>query len=393
MLDFQLSLPTRIIFGPGRVKELGNVVNLAGKSAFILMDSDASLRAPHLVKQVVALLEEAGVRSECFEKIHINPADKEIKKAAAMARKAGSDFLVGLGGGSVQDAAKAVALTVPNRHGLWRAKADGAISWLKQPRPALPVISVPTTAGSGSEANPWMTMRVDGEAGMICWSTDSTYPRLALIDPDLTAPLSPYVTAWTGMSAFFRAVASYLSTSRQPISDLLSLEAVSLIADALPRAVQHGASEDRQTLCWAGTAAGICASLAQCVSHHALEFALGARVPEMPHGVALSIIGPAYFTYVAGLKPNRFDDLAFAMGADVDAMPKDKRPFAFIKRLRELLEEVGLGQVSLRDFGMERSDLAPVARRASRLLTSLPASAPVRLSEADLLNILENAFA
>jgi alcohol dehydrogenase len=203
------------------------------------------------------------------------------------------------------------------------------------------------------------------------------------------------MTAYTGMDAFFHSVESYLATINQPTSDHLALEAIGLITITkyLPIAVKDGKNiEARTKLAWANTEAGICESLSCCISHHSMEHALSAYHPEMAHGAGLTMLSVSYFSCLAEKHPARFPDMAKAMGEDVDALSEKERPFAFITALKKLINNIGLEEEKLADYGVQREELKTLAENSSYTMGMLYDITPVELTLDDVVTIYENAY-
>jgi alcohol dehydrogenase len=261
------------------------------------------------------------------------------------------------------------------------------------PNPALPIVAITTTAGTGTEADPWTVITKTDTNEKIGYGNDSTFPVLSIVDPELMVSVPPKMTAYTGMDAFFHSVESYLATINQPTSDHLALEAISLITKYLPIAVKDGKNiEARTKLAWANTEAGICESLSCCISHHSMEHALSAYHPEMAHGAGLTMLSVSYFSCLAEKHPARFPDMAKAMGEDVDALPEKERSFAFITALKKLIKNIGLEEEKLTDYGVKQEELRTLAENSSYTMGMLYDITPVELTLDDVVTIYENAY-
>jgi alcohol dehydrogenase len=196
------------------------------------------------------------------------------------------------------------------------------------------------------------------------------------------------------MDALFHAAEGYLSTSRQPISDHLSMEAVRLIGANLPLAVRDGSNlEARTNLAWASCEAGICESLAGCSSHHSMEHAVSAYYPDVAHGAGLTMLSVSYFSYLAERNPARFPDLARAMGENIDGLSEKDQAMAFITGLKKLIASIGLDTHALSEYGIKKDDLPRFARNAFDTMGKLFALTPVELTLKDVETIYENAYA
>jgi alcohol dehydrogenase len=393
-LNFSYYMPTRILFGCGKLQELGTTPFLPGKKALIVIGASGAMRKHGYLDKVVGHLKNNGTESVVYEKIQPNPLVEHVEEGAQIARKNQCDFVLGLGGGSTIDSAKSIAVMTVNPGRYWDYLAGGSGGGKIPAKGALPIIAIPTTAGTGTEADPWTVITKPDTQEKIGWGNKSTFPTLSIVDPELMVSVPPSQTAYTGMDAFFHSVETYLATVSQPASDHLALEAVGLIAKYLPIAVKDGGNmEARTKLAWANTEAGICESLSCCISHHSMEHAVSACFPEVPHGAGLTMLSVAYFSYLAERNPARFPDLARAMGERTEGLSEKDQAMAFIAALKKLIKKVGLDQHKLSDFGVQRADLRKLAENAFHTMGKLFAITPVKLTLDDATTIYERAYA
>lgn len=377
LLHFQFYIPTRIIFGPGTLNTLEDTPHLpTGEQAMIVIGESGAMLTAGYLQRVQGLLANRGVRTLLCDRVRSNPESAMVEEAAATARAKKVDFIVGLGGGSTIDAAKSIALMAANkgRYGEIIRGGNGCGEALHAK--ALPVVALPTTAGSGSEVTPWMAITRSGCAEKITWGNDNTGPYLSIVDPELTHTLPPRFTACSGMVAFFHAVGAILGTPQQPAVDMLALEAIQIISRFLARTVTDGTDTNARTmLSWAGTAAGMCTALTPASWHQTLAQALSATAPGLPHGAALALLAPIYFDQLKSRLPARFDLLSDAMGVAPDAAPESGQQ-RFLTGLRHLIRSVGLGNESLADYGLGSVDIPPLVRKAFNAMKVLPGETP-----------------
>jgi len=393
MNSFTYYLPTRLIFGPGKLAELATTPHFPWKKALVVVGQGGSTRRSGSLERVRSLLASRGVEVVVYDRIRPNPEAAQVEEAAAIARAEGCDVVVGLGGGSSIDSAKSIAVMAKNPGRYWDYMMSAAGGRKKPEQGALPIVAITTTAGTGTEADPWTVVSNPDAREKVGWGCDFTFPALSIVDPELMVTLPPKQTAYTGMDALFHAVEAYLATCHQPASDLFALEAVSLIARWLPVAVADGTNmEARTALAWANTAAGICETLSSCISHHSLEHAVSAFYPHVPHGAGLTMLSVAYFTDVAERNPTRFADLARAMGEDVDSLPEGDRPFAFVTALEKLIAASGLAGETLSGYGVNESDIPALAANSLSAMGGIFACTPVKQDQADVERIFRRAF-
>ena len=392
-LDFSYYMPTRILFGCGKLKELKSTPYLPGKKALVVIGASGAMRKHGYLDKVVGHLKKNGVGSVVYDRIQPNPVSEHVAEGAGVARDNSCDFVVGLGGGSTIDSAKSIAVMAVNPGEYWDYMRGGTGGGKTPPNGALPIVAITTTAGTGTEADPWTVITKTETTEKIGWGNNHTFPRLSIVDPELMLSVPPKTTAHTGMDAFFHSVETYLANVSQPASDHLALEAIGLITKYLPVAVRDGGNiEARTKLAWANTEAGICESLSCCISHHSMEHALSAYYPEVAHGAGLTMLSVSYFGWLAERRPGRFADMARAMGRDVDGLPERERAGAFIAGLRRLIEDIGLEQERLSGCGVKREDLDKLARNSFDTMGKLYELTPVEMTLDDVTAIYESAY-
>lgn len=393
MLEFTYFMPTRIIFGPGRLAALGTL-RLPGVKPLVVSGAGGSLRRNGTLDRALTLLRRNGCAPVLFEKVRPNPVLETVHEGVELARREQCDFVLGLGGGSPIDTAKAIAAAAANDGSFWDYVKGGSGGARRLKNPALPIVAVPTTAGTGTEADPWCVITRTETREKIGWGDDSTFPVCAVVDPELMLTVPPHVTAMTGMDAFFHAAEAFLATCRQPASDLLALEAVRTIVQFLPRAVQDGGDlEARTQMAWAGTAAGLCESYSSCIALHAMEHALSAFSPELPHGAGLVLLSGPFFERMAHEQPERCVRLAAAMGVDVTEVLPARRPVLLVQRLKEFIRTVGLADMRPTEYGLTPEMISALTDNALRtmggLFTVTPATWDAEVVEA----LFRQAFA
>ena len=295
--DFSYYMPTRVLFGCGKLKELSTTPFLPGTRALIVIGASGAMRKHGYLDRVIEYLKANNVDSVVYNKIQPNPVSEHVEEGAAVAKENQCDFVVGLGGGSTIDSAKSIAVMAVNPGVYWDYIHGGTGGGKTPENGALPIVAITTTAGTGTEADPWTVITKSETNEKIGWGSPFTFPTLSIVDPELMLSVPPKQTAYTGMDAFFHSVESYLATVNQPTSDHLALEAVGLITKYLPLAVKDGANlEARTKLAWANTEAGICESLSCCISHHSMEHAVSAFYPDVAHGAGLTMLSVSYFS-------------------------------------------------------------------------------------------------
>jgi alcohol dehydrogenase len=394
-LSFSYNMPVRILFGAGKLKELSTTPYLPGKKALIVIGATGAMKKYGYLDKVSSYLKKRSVDFTVFDKILPNPISEHVEEGAEVAKNNGCDFVLGLGGGSTIDSAKSIAVMAKNPGKYWDYINGGSGKGLTPKNGALPVVAIPTTAGTGTEADPWTVITKSGAREKIGWGNDSTYPVLSIVDPELMTSVPPKFTGYTGMDTFFHASEAYLATVNQPASDHLALEAVGLIAKYLPKAVKNGKDlEARAYIAWACTEAGICESLSSCISHHSMEHAVSAFYPEVPHGAGLTMLSVEYFRYLIekGSSTERFINMARVMGENVDSLSETEKPLAFIKALKMLIKDSGLVEETLSSYGVKRSDIKALSENSFQTMGGLYNVTPIKLTVDDVSAIYERCF-
>lgn len=386
---FEMALPTRIVFGAGSLERLAKLP-MPGKKTLLVMTSGGSLVRSGLLERVKAHFTARGVEVVSFDRVFPNPTDTLVMEAAALARREGVDFVTGLGGGSALDVAKAVAMMTTNEGDVWDYVRGGTGGGKSPANPSLPTILIPTTAGTGSEADPWIVLGKLETDEKIAFGNRGTYPTISVVDPELTLTVPPFYTAAQGFDAFCHATEGYLNRRASVVSDLFALEAVRLLGNSLAQAVENGDDlAARSDVSLAATLAGVNESLAGCISLHALEHALSAKNPALTHGKGLAMLAFAYFERLVdkAASPERFVSLARALGYPSAVAPAD-----FLMALDRLLAGCGLKNLSWREAGFTKEDFPSLIANARSAMGALFRCDPEELSDEDLLEILKRAW-
>ena len=235
---FSVHIPTKILFGCGELKKLATE-KLPGKKALIVISGGTAMKKYGYLDKVIGLLKENNVTSIVFDKILPNPIKSHVMEAATVCRENQCDFVVGLGGGSSIDSAKSIAVMACNEGDYWDY-INGGTGKGRPVTKALPVIAIPTTAGTGTEADPWTVITNEERQEKIGFGNELTFPVLSIVDPELMVSIPPHLTAYQGFDAFFHAAEGFIANCATPISDLYALEAIRLLYKYLPVAVKDG---------------------------------------------------------------------------------------------------------------------------------------------------------
>lgn len=388
-MNFNYFIPTRILFGRG---QLGNLhkQELPGKKALIVISAGKSTRANGYLARVEEQLKLAGVESVVFDKILPNPIKSHVMEGAAFAKENGCDFVIGLGGGSSMDSSKAIAVMATNPGDFWDYISGGSGKEMPLVNDPLPIVCITTTAGTGTESDPWAVITKEETDEKIGFGNDKTYPVLSIVDPELMISVPPHLTAYQGFDALFHSTEGYLNNISYPISDAFSIKAIELIAANLEKAVKDGTDIDaREGVALGNTIAGMVESTSGCISEHSLAHAMSAIYPHLTHGAALIMISAAYYRHCAnsGLCDKRMVDMAKAMGKTDAAKPMD-----FVDALVELQKACGVDDLKMSEFDMKYEDLNAIVENAWDTMGGLFKVDTAPVTKEDCLRIFQESY-
>jgi alcohol dehydrogenase len=378
-----ISPTPRAHFGAGAVGELPGIVRGTGAGAVVVV-TDTGLAATPVVASVTGVLEAAGMPVTVFRGVHANPTTADVAAGAdAVAESAGGArvALVAVGGGSPIDAAKGIALAAVNPQRGRDLDYRGEFA-----SPALPIVAVPTTAGTGAETNAFGVVTDPQSRRKFYVGHASTLPAAAVLDPGLTVGLPPAATAATGMDALTHALESYLSVRANPWSDGIALQAIRMIAAHLPRAHADGQDlEARSQMLLAAHMAGIGMATTGLGLCHAVGHAIGGRF-DIAHGAALTVALPQVLRFNARVRAERLADVAAALGVADAGRSSARNAEAAIEAVAGLAGRVGMTQ-RLADLGITGADFDQIA--ADALDDEVLANAPRQPTAADIRALLQ----
>ena len=307
--SFDFTLPTKIIYGPGRVKEVvGELKTLGGSRPLII--TDKGIRQVGIVDIVTKLLDEAGVEYVIYDGVEANPKDVNAEDGARTAREIDADCMIAVGGGSPIDCAKAVGVLLG--HDAEFIKPYEGKTAAKLPGP--PLITIPTTAGTGSEITFSSVITDTKNHYKMTIKSPFTAANTAICDPELTLTVPPAVTAATGVDALTHAIEGFTATCSEPIGDAAALYAIELISQNLLTAVKDGSNlEARSNMLMGSMLGGLSFSHSDVASVHCIAESLGSKY-DLPHGTCNAIFLPFVMEYNMDYCRDRYARVARAMG-------------------------------------------------------------------------------
>ena len=385
---FTFHVPTKVLFGAGVLKKL-HEEKLPGKKALVVISNGKSTRTNGSLAALEAELDAAGVAHVLFDKIQANPLEPTVQEGVEFGRAEDVDFVIGLGGGSVMDAAKAIAAMIPQQGGrVWDYMATGTSEHRPFNAPLLPFVAITTSAGTGSEvdAGSVITSPVTHEKGAFF----SQCPALAVVDPALMVTVPPKFTAYQGFDALFHNTEGYISKFGNEMGAMVELEAIRLLGKWLPVAVADGKNlEARTKVAFANTLGGYSMDVSTCTSEHAIEHALSGEHQDLPHGAGLVMISLAYYkTFIdRGDCPEKFVEMARALGRTDATKPSD-----FLDALAALQKACGVDALAMSDYGIREEEFPGMVKLARSAVGMLFSCDPSELSDDDVLAILRASW-
>lgn len=371
----------RIIFGPGSLQGIGNEIKRLGGRR-VLVVTDPGIKAAGLVDKLSAALESADLPYHVFAEVEPDPRVEVVDESLAAARGFEPDLVVGFGGGSALDISKVTAVMFTNA-----GPIDEYFGMELVPKPGLPLVLVPTTAGTGSEMTSICVLsdtKNDVKKGIV---SEHMFASAALLDPELTLGLPQHVTAMTGMDAFVHAMESYTGVRASFLTDTLNLQAIRMIAAFLRRAYANGSDiEARTQMLQASCVAGMAFSNTQNGLDHAIALAIGGRF-HLPHGLLTAFICPWVMEFNLMACPDKFIKIAEAFGEDTSGMNEMAAAGLAVKAVKNMLDDLGISY-RLSSYDVPREvipELAQATIGAARLISNNPRS----VSEKDVITLLE----
>lgn len=377
--------PHSILFGNGEVARIGKEARRLGGNR-VLVVTDRVIAKVGILEKVRASLEEEGLQVGVFDGTEPEPTLRNYNECLKIVSEGGYDLVVGLGGGSSMDLAKAVALVggiggpIKDYFGIDRV-----------PKRGLPTIMVCTTSGTGSEVSKFAILTDQDTNLKMAIVSPYILANVAIVDPTLTLSMPPSVTAATGMDALTHAIEGYVAVKSSPLTDALALEAARIIGRSLRPAVADGRNlEARAEMALASMIGGqVLTTTGGAGAVHGLAFALGVHY-HLPHGLANSLVLPYVLEYTAMSSVPKLVKVAEALGEPSDGKSDREYAGSVVRAIFQLQKDIGV-PIRLRDVGVEREKLPVLARDAAKQERVL-LNTPRQLTEKEILAIFESAY-
>lgn len=388
-MNFSFYNPTRILFGAGELNNL-HKQTMPGKKALLLISNGKSTKVNGSLDRTIEQLEKAGIEYAIFDKIMENPYRSVVMEGAAFAKENTCDFILALGGGAVLDASVAIAAMATNPGDLWDYVFGATGKAMPLKNPGLPIVTIATTSGTGSEINCWGVISNPDTNEKIGFGAPELTPVLAIVDPELMRTVPAKYTAYQGFDALFHNTEVMISNGVNILSEAIALSAIENITKYLPRAVRDGNDmEARERVAYGSTMAGITMQLTSTTAEHSMEHSMSAYHHNLPHGAGLIMISKAFYEFFIERHAcdEQFIKMAKAMGIENADKPED-----FITALVKLQEDCGVADLKMSDYGFKKEESMTLARGARSMQGGLFLANPCEMTDEDCAGIFDKSY-
>jgi len=373
--SFSFELPTKIEYGIGAVERLAEIIKALNAESLLVV-TDKGIRNSGLLERISNLLDANKLTHNIFDNVEPNPKDYNVQEGAEMAKRLNPDCLVTVGGGSPIDCAKAIAVVA--RQG---GAARDYVGPDKIGGDVLPLIAIPTTAGTGSEVTFSSVITDSKEKYKFSIKDPKIAPKVALVDPEMTLTMPPGLTAATGMDALTHAIEGFTANAAEPIADSAALYAIELITAYLRAAVSDGSNlEARAGMLLGSVLAGIAFSHSDVAAVHCVAEALGGKY-DAAHGVCNAVVLPAVMEYNLDYCKDRYARIAAAMGLSYENIEEGARQA--VKAVQKLASDVRLPEFG--SLGVQEKDFEELALNSFKNGSNIDNPRP--MTKNDYLNL------
>ncbi len=388
-MDFDFNNPTRILFGSGMLDQLGNQP-MPGQKAMVLISNGKSTKVNGYLDRTLQQLQKAGITTAVWAGIMENPIKEAIMEGAAFAKENECDFIIALGGGAVLDSSIAIAAMATNEGDLWDYVCGGTGKGKPLAQKGLPIVTIATTAGTGSEINCWGVISNLETKEKIGFGNPTLTPVLAIVDPELMLTVPAKYTAYQGFDALFHHTEVMMSNGVNVLSETIALSAIANIAKYLPRAVANGNDlEAREHIAYGSTMAGITMQLTSTTAQHSMEHAMSAYHHNLPHGAGLIMISKAFAEFF--IEKHACDEQFIKM-ARVMGVANANKPEDFITALVKLQEDCRVANLKMSDYGFTPDEAMTLAKGARSMQGGLFLANPCTLTDEDCAGIFAKSY-
>lgn len=388
MKDFNYHQTTRIIFGRGRINELADEVLQYGEKV-LLVTTPANITAlQYQYERIKSILQKKGISVAHYDGVIPNPTVQTISEGAKIARTFGAEVIIGVGGGSSIDSAKAISVEATHDGTCW----DYLFFKTPQPSPArlLPVIAVSTTSGTGSQVTQVAVVTNTETRDKSALVNNSLYPKVCIVDPELVLSVPVKVTATTGFDVLCHAFESTIHPDCGAYVELLAWEAISIVKEYLPKVLTNlNDLTSREMMAWADTLAGLCIANAGTTLPHGMGMAVGGMYPHVAHGEALAILYPAFAEFTWKSATSQFSRLARILNPALMSLSEVDAASKCTEEIVKFLDILELNK-KLKDICMPEKEMIALAKQCIVLpdYTRNPRIA----SESEMIELVKNSY-
>ena len=385
MKQFNYFQPTEIIFGEGRISELGEITKKYGNRCLLVTTPvfPAVEGQYSIVKQILA---DSGIEVAHFDKVQPNPTTEIITQGAELAKSFGAEVIIGLGGGSSMDSAKAIAVEATHEGSCW-----DYLFFKNEPTDAtLPIIAISTTSGTGSQVTQVAVVTNTEERDKSALYHPILYPNVCIVDPELMLTVPKRVSAATGFDALCHSFESTLSPGSNEYVKTMAFRSIEIVAETLPYLLENlDDQEARSKMAMADTYGGLCIANAGVTLPHGVGMAISGMYPNVPHGESLAIIYPEFSRFTFEKAIPEFARLGRIFNSDLKAVSDFEAAEKACGEIDGFLQKVGLW-VRLKDYGMPEGEIGLLAKQAM-VLPDYKAN-PRVASDEEMLNLIQNSY-
>lgn len=356
MKPFNYFQPTEIVFGRGRISEVGAYAAKYGKNCLLVTVPEFDAVAP-LYAKVKKSLADAGLKVTHYDGVISNPTTDVVTAGANIAKTVKADIIVGLGGGSSMDTAKAIAVEATHEGTAW-----DYLHYKKPPtEKTLPIIAISTTSGTGSQTTPCAVItKSENKDKSAIWHPN-IFAKVAIVDPELMLTLPKNITAMTGFDAFAHNFEAYISNGTNRYVETISVEGMRMIIKNLPLALADGSNiEAREAMAWADTLGGLSIASAGVTLPHGLGMQISGHCPHVAHGQSLAVLYPEFTRFTWRSSTAKFAAVGRLFNAKLENMPDEKAAERSCDEIDGFLRKIGI-YIKFRDLNVTMSDIREIA--------------------------------
>lgn len=397
-MEFRHTLPAAdVIFGNGRRKLVGDEAAKLGKNA-LLVTGKGSMRRLGFLDEVLSSLENAGVTTVHYGGVEPNPTTVTVDEGAKLAKREKCGVVIALGGGSAIDTAKGIAVVVGHgSDGVWshvpKERGGGGLPITNR---TLPIVTIPSTSGSGSHVTPFAVVTNPKTKGKPGFGAPATFPKVSIVDPEILREMSSGVTATAGFDVCSHLSEDHVSRGALPTSDPYTVQGLKYVAEFLPRAYRNGRDmEAREMMAVADTYAGLCNTMAGTVLTHAVGHSVSGCYPEVAHGQALATLAVPVMEYNIDRGDKglwrRYSEIAVALGRSKSPGDSKEDALEAVKAISGLIEVLGLDK-TLSELGVEEECLGQMTEDTFTYMMKGVRLNPVEVTKEGVAGIFRKAF-